>query len=83
MSKPRLTKKQQIAAVQAAIAEADQEALEAGRLYHKQYPDALLAAVHRHANKTYDTRHEAEHFMEGYVNARRQRDDFNRERRGA
>ena len=57
-------------------------AFEAGIDYYAENPDAVLAEIYREATKRYSAnKNEAMEFAMGYCNARRQRDDFLREKK--
>jgi hypothetical protein len=60
-----------------------QAARDAGRDYHGHNDEALMTEVHRHAAKLYQSKEDALAFAEGFTEARRQRDEYLRERRGA
>lgn len=65
----------------AAIEATNDRAREAGREYFKTEPEAMLAAVYRYANSIYDNIHEYVAFAEGYIAARKQRDEYLAERK--
>lgn len=65
----------------AAIEAANERAREAGREYFKTEPEAILAAVYRYASSIYDNINEYMAFAEGYIAARKQRDEYLAERK--
>jgi hypothetical protein len=72
-------KRQALAELEAALT----AARDAGRDHHKQEPEALLADVHRWASRLYESKETAFAFVEGFSAARKQRDDYLREKREA
>jgi hypothetical protein len=65
------------------IAEQADAARDQGRDHHKANVEALLVEAHRTANARFTQRHEVEAFVEGFQQARQQRDEFIREGRNA
>lgn len=71
-----MNRKQREAAAAAQAAACD-AAREAGRDHYRTDPEALLAAVHRVGSKRFpDSKDTALAFVEGYQQARAQRDAF-------
>jgi ferredoxin-NADP reductase len=72
------TRKERAAA--ARLAALLETARDLGRDYYSLQPDEMLAAVHRKASALYSTKDEMFAFVEGYTQARAQREAFQRDR---